>query len=57
MCNQKIRLITLFFISLPPKNNEVMRRIFFYTTLLFVLMAQYPQVSFAEKKKPNIYGL
>lgn len=34
-----------------------MRRIFFFTTLLFVLMAQYPQVSFAEKKKPNIYGL
>ena len=27
-----------------------MRRIFFYTTLLFVLMAQYPQVSFAEKR-------
>ena len=49
MCNQEIRLITLFFISLPPK-NEVMRRIFFYTTLLFVLMAQYPQVSFAEKR-------
>lgn len=49
MCNQKIRLITLFFISCP-KNNEVMRRIFFYTTLLFVLMAQYPQVSFAEKR-------
>ena len=53
MCNQEIRLITLFFISLLPK-NEVMRRIFFYTTLLFVLMAQYPQVSFAEKKKSNI---
>jgi hypothetical protein len=49
MCNQEIRLITLFFISLLPK-NEVMRRIFFYTTLLFVLMAQYPQVSFAEKR-------
>lgn len=27
-----------------------MRRIFFFTTLLFVLMAQYPQVSFAEKR-------
>ena len=27
-----------------------MRRIFFYTTLLFVLMAQYPQASFAEKR-------
>lgn len=27
-----------------------MRRIFFYTTLLFVLMVQYPLVSFAEKK-------
>ena len=27
-----------------------MRRIFFYTTLLFVLMAQSPQVSFAEKR-------
>ena len=27
-----------------------MRRIFFYTTLLFVLMVQYPQVSFAEKR-------
>ena len=27
-----------------------MRRIFFYTTLLFVLMAQYPLVSFAEKR-------
>lgn len=49
MCNQEIRLITLFFISLP-QNNDVMRRIFFYTTLLFVLMAQYPQVSFAEKR-------
>ena len=34
-----------------------MRRIFFYTTLLFILIALYPQVSFAEKKKPNIYGL
>lgn len=49
MCNQKIRLITLFFISLLPK-NEVMRRIFFYTTLLFILIALYPQVSFAEKR-------
>ena len=27
-----------------------MRPIFFYTTLLFVLMVQYPQVSFAEKR-------
>lgn len=27
-----------------------MRRIFFYTTLLFVLMVQYPLVSFAEKR-------
>lgn len=50
MCNQKIRLITLFFISLLSKNNEVMRRIFFYTTLLFILIALYPQVSFAEKR-------
>ena len=49
MCNQEIRLITLFFISLLPK-NEVMRRIFFYTTLLFILIALYPQVSFAEKR-------
>lgn len=27
-----------------------MRRIFFYTTLLFILIALYPQVSFAEKR-------
>lgn len=27
-----------------------MRRFFFYTTLLFVLMVQYPLVSFAEKR-------
>lgn len=40
----------LYFLYLCPQKNEVMRRIFFYTTLLFVLMVQYPQVSFAEKR-------
>lgn len=40
----------LYFLYLCPQKNEVMRRIFFYTTLLFVLMVQYPLVSFAEKR-------
>lgn len=54
MCNQEIRLITLFFISLLPK-NEVMRRIFLYNFAVCI-NGTIPTGFFCRKKGSNIYG-